>query len=31
METALGIALVLIAAVEIAWIIRTVQANSRAA
>jgi hypothetical protein len=31
METAIGIALVVIAALEIAWIVRTVQANMRSA
>jgi hypothetical protein len=31
METAIGIALVVIAAIEIAWIVRTVQANIRGA
>ena len=30
METAIGIALIVISAVEIAWIVRTVQANMRA-
>jgi hypothetical protein len=30
METVIGIALIVISAVEIAWIIRTVQANTRA-
>jgi hypothetical protein len=29
METAIGIVLIVIAAIEIAWIIRTVQANTR--
>jgi hypothetical protein len=27
METAIGIALIVISAIEIAWIVRTVQAN----
>jgi hypothetical protein len=30
METAIGIALIVISAVEIAWIVRVVQANMRA-
>jgi hypothetical protein len=28
-ETAIGIALVVISAIEVAWIVRTVQANMR--
>ena len=29
METAIGLALIVISAIEIAWIVRTVQANMR--
>ena len=31
METAIGIALIVISAIEIAWIVRVVQANMRGA
>jgi hypothetical protein len=31
METAIGVALIVISALEIVWIVRTVQANMRSA